>query len=282
MNKKIVAILLGACTVGTLATRAQTTTPMTTTPAPATVATPAPTPVTPDSWSVVVTPSYVSSYMFRGSRLGGDSIQPSIEADYGSQLKVGVWASAPLTSSDKVHGQSDPEIDPYGSYTIPLNDSLSLQPGATLYTYNKAPTHEGFYKATFEPSLALNYTYDGVTISPTFYYDVILRAATYELDAAYTVPLKEIGTGLNFAGKLGTYFGSDEVNGSTPNTRAWGNYWLAGVTLPFQINKPSVFSIGWAYTEGSDSYYKQSGFGKQKNTEAVGRGVFSASYAWTF
>jgi uncharacterized protein (TIGR02001 family) len=271
MNKKILSILLGACTVGVLAIQAQTTAPVTTTttsatttPAPATVATPAPAPAAPDAWSVVVTPSYVSSYMFRGSRLGGDSFQPSIEADYGSSIKVGIWNSEPISNSAKVHGQSDPEIDPYGSYTFAINDSLSIQPGATWYNYPQAPTNEGFYKSTFEPSLAVNYTFSGVTLSPTYYYDVILRAATYELDAAYTVPLKDFGTGLNFAAKLGTYFGTDEVKGSNPNTRAWGNYWLAGVTLPFQINKPSVLSIGWAYTDGSDSYFKQSGSARQK------------------
>jgi hypothetical protein len=274
MNKKIVAILLGACTVGVLATRAQTAT--STAPAPA------PAPATPDSWSVVVTPSYVTTYMFRGSRLGGQSFEPSVEGDYGSTIKLGIWNNEPINNSNKVHGQSDPEIDPYGSYTYAINDSLSLQPGFTWYNYPDAPKSAGFYKSTFEPSLALNYTYRGVTISPTFYYDVILRAATYELDAAYTVPVKEIGTGLNFAAKVGTYFGTDEVNGTNPNTRAWGNYWLAGVTLPFQINKASVLSVGWAYTDGTDAYTKTPGFAKQKNTEAVGRGVFTASYAWTF
>jgi hypothetical protein len=275
MNKKLVAILLGTCAVGVIATRAQTAaTPMTSAAAPA--------PATPDSWSLVVTPSYVSTYMFRGSRLGGNSFEPSVEGDYGSSIKVGVWANAPISESDKVHGQSDPEVDPYGSYTYAINDSLSVQPGFTWYNYPNAPKSEGFYKATFEPNLAVNYTVAGVTVSPTFYYDVILRTATYELDGAYTVPLKDIGTGLNFNAKLGTYFGTDEVNGSNPNTRGWGNYWLAGVTLPFQINKPSVLSVGWAYTDGNDAYTKQPGFAKEKNTEAVGRGVLSVSYAWTF
>ena len=121
MNKKILAILLGGSALGVIAANAQTTAPVTTS-APAA----APAPATPDSWSLVVTPSYVSTYMFRGSRLGGESWQPSVEGDYGSNLKIGIWNSEPLANSDKVHGQSDPEIDPYGSYTIAINDSLSI------------------------------------------------------------------------------------------------------------------------------------------------------------
>ena len=281
MKKKIVALLLGACTAGVLAIHAQTatTTTTTTTPAPAAAA---PAPATPDSWSVTLTPSYVSSYMFRGSLLGKNSWEPSVEADYGSSIKIGVWNNEPISNSDKVHGQSDPEIDPYGSYTFSVNDALTIQPGFTWYNYPKAPTNEGFYKATFEPSIAANYTISGVTLSPTFYYDVILRAATYELDGAYSVPIKDISSSLNFAAKLGTYYGTDEVKGSNPNTRAWGDYWLAGVTLPFQISKPAVLSIGYAYTEGFDAYIKQPGSPKAKNTEAVGRNVLSVSFAWTF
>ena len=96
------------------------------------------------------------------------------------------------------------------------------------------------------------------------------------------MPLKELGTSLNFGATIGTYFGTDVVNEAYANTRGWGNYWLAGVTLPYQINKPSVLSLGWAYTDGNSSYTKEPGFPKQKNTEAVGRGVLSISYAWTF
>ena len=60
--------------------------------------------------------------------------------------------------SDKVPGQSDPEIDPYGSYTINLGGALDVQPGFTVYTYPRAPLDQGFYHATFEPNLAVNYT----------------------------------------------------------------------------------------------------------------------------
>ena len=44
-----------------------------------------------------------------------------------------MWSNLPI--ADKVPGQSDPEIDPYGSYTFTLSDSLKLQPGFTWYNY---------------------------------------------------------------------------------------------------------------------------------------------------
>ena len=79
-----------------------------------------------------------------------------VRRDYGN-WDIGIWASNPI-GTNKVPGQSEPEVDPYGSYTCSINDSLSLQPGFTLYTYTKAPTNQGFYHATFEPNIALNYT----------------------------------------------------------------------------------------------------------------------------
>ena len=83
-----------------------------------------------------LTPAVVSQYMFRGVRRGGPSFEPTIEYDYGS-LAVGVWANFPLM--DKVVGQSDPEFDFYGSYTVEVvKDAVSLAPGVTIYTYPNA------------------------------------------------------------------------------------------------------------------------------------------------
>src|SRR5665213_213858 len=181
-------LILSLCglAAGAVSVRAQTATTTTTTTAPAPAAPAAP------SLSWTLTPTYVSSYMFRGQRLGGQSFEPSLEADYGS-LALGVWANDPFTNKDKVPGQSDPEIDPYGSYTFSLSDAFSIQPGFTWYTYVKAPTNQGFYRMTFEPNLALNYTVEGVKLTPKIYYDVVLHEVTYEFDATYAVPLKQLG-----------------------------------------------------------------------------------------
>jgi hypothetical protein len=119
--------------------------------------------------------------MFRGARLGGPSFEPTIEYDYGA-LAVGIWANYPMR--DKVAGQSDPEIDPYGSYTFELTKELSIQPGFTFYNYPDADKSAGFYKSTFEPSVALNWApAEGLKLQPKLYQDVVLKQTTLEFNA---------------------------------------------------------------------------------------------------
>jgi uncharacterized protein (TIGR02001 family) len=276
MNKPSLLFLLGACAAGTLPLRAQTDAATTTPPAaPATAAAPAAPAV-----SVTATPSYVSEYMFRGQRLGGQSFEPSVEADYGNWA-LGVWSNLPL--ANRVPGQSNPEIDPYGSYTWNLSDSLSLQPGFTIYTYENAPTDQGFFRSTYEPNIAVNYTIDGFKLTPKLYYDLVLRGLTSELSATYAVPVKEIGSEFDFAGTIGNYFQDDAVNKiQNPGAKGTGNYWLLGVSLPFTVAKDTKVTVGWAYTEGTGAYVKVGSLPRVDNPEAVGRGVFSASVAYTF
>lgn len=267
MKTKLSIAILSVLALGAVSSHAQTAAA-----APAPVATALTT-----TW--VVTPSFVSQYMFRGVRLGGASFQPSVEMDYGN-LALGVWTNFPI--SKKVAGVSDPEVDPYASYTIPINDSLSFVPAATLYTYPDADEKLGFYKASFEPSLALNYTVSGLKLTPKFYYDFVLEGATLELTAAYAVPLKAIGSELDFAATTGGYLWKDSIKDSSPKIKNRGDYWQAGVSAPFTVSKSSKIIVGFAYTKGSNNYYKQGTTPKVGNSAAVGRGVVSVSYAISF
>jgi len=231
----------------------------------------------PPSWSFTATPAYVSQYMFRGTLLDGASWQPSVEADYGN-FAIGVWANSPI--SNKVPGSSNPEIDPYGSYKWAFNDTVALQPGFTIYTYAVAPTNQGYYRCTVEPNLALVYTLGPVTLTPKVYYDVILKGPTYELSAAYTVPVKPLNTELDFIGTAGTFLLADATNTAVA-VRAWGDYWLAGVSVPFAVTKTSKVAVGYAYTKGTGAS-KQGVEAKQSSASAVGRGVLSVSYSYTY
>jgi hypothetical protein len=264
MNKNTIIILIGVFIAGALSASAQTS-PAATPPAP--------------SFSFVVTPAFVSQYMFRGVRLGGPSFEPNVEFDTGN-LGLGVWANFPM--QDKVPGQSDPEIDPYGYYTFAINDSLSIVPGFTWYNYPHADKGAGFYKSTFEPNIALNYTFAGVKLTPKLYYDLVLDGPTAELAVAYTVPLKEIGSELDFVGTGGAYKWKNYAESTTPKIKNWGDYWSLGVSLPFAVTKESKLTVGWAYTEGRDNFLKQGPSPKAANPAAIGRGVFTVSYAWTF
>jgi len=269
MNKKTTSVILAAAlSLGALSTQAQTAT-----------AAPAPVPETAPSYSWVFTPSVASQYMFRGARLGGPSFQPTLEFDQGN-LAVSVWANFPL--ADKVPGQSDPEYDVSGSYTLTVNDSTSIVPGFTWYNYPRADKSAGFYKMTFEPSIALNYTVAGVKLTPKLYYDMVLHGPTYELTAAAALPLKDAGTELDFTATIGTFKWTDAFEDSSPAYKNYGNYWLLGVAAPFQLTKNGKLTVGVAYTKGSDNFIKQGTSPKFENTAAVGRGVVTISYAITF
>jgi uncharacterized protein (TIGR02001 family) len=240
----------------------------------------APVPVAaPPSSSWTLTPALVTDYMFRGVRLAGFSFEPNVEFDSGN-LGLGVWANFPI--SDKVVGQSDPEIDPYGYYTITINDSTSIVPGFTWYNYPNANPSNGFYKATFEPNLTFNYTVGGVKFSPKVYYDMVLKGATVEFTATFALPLKDAGTELDFIGTVATYKWDDAADSATPSVKNYGDYWLIGVSAPFAVSKDSKFILGLAYTKGSNNYFKQGTAPKSANTAAIGRAVVTLSYAITY
>ena len=232
-----------------------------------------------DGTSVVVTPAFVNQYMFRGARLSGPSLEPSVEVDSGNFV-LGVWNNFPI--KDKVPGQSDPEIDPYGSYTFSVNDSVSIAPGFTWYNFPNADPNNGFYKSTFEPNIALNYTVAGLKLTPKLYYDLVLKGPTYEFTAAYAIPLKDLGSELDWTATAGTFKIDDASKGASPSVKNWGDYYLLGVSLPFAITKESKLIVGFAYTKGSANFFKAGSTPKVENTAAVGRGVVTLGYAYTF
>jgi uncharacterized protein (TIGR02001 family) len=229
------------------------------------------------SWTLA--PSVVSQYMFRGTKLGGPAFQPTVEFGYGAWT-AGVWASVPLDNT--VPGVSDPEYDLYGAYTMTVNDQVSVVLGATWYLYPEADTAAGFYEQTFEPSIALNYTVGGVRLTPKLYYDTGLEGATAELTAAYAVPLQKLGTELNFAATVGAFKWNNTVENASPAVRNWGNYWSAGVSLPFQLTANGKLIAGLAYHRGDDNFTKEGTAPKVENSAAVGRGVVSLAYSVTF
>ncbi|HUR58741.1 MAG TPA: TorF family putative porin [Opitutaceae bacterium] len=268
---KTSSLLLAVLTFGAATVGAQTPTPS---PQPAPTAAPSAPSTT---WTL--TPFFASQYMFRGARLGGPSFQPAIE--YGANnIVLGVWSNFPIAK--KVVGQSDPEIDPYGSYKIVVNDSFSVQPGFTLYTYPNAKKGNGYYKSTFEPNIAFNLSASGVTITPKLYYDTVLKGATAELNLGYSIPLKDVGTSLDLAGTYGTFKWKAFAENTSPDIKNWGDYYLVGASMPFQINATNKLTVGLAYTKGSNNFLKQGSAPRSENSAAVGRGVATVAWAISF
>lgn len=226
------------------------------------------------------TASFVNQYMFRGVRLGGPSLQPSVDMESGN-FSWGIWANIPI--ADKVQGQSAPEIDPYASYAFVINSALNITPGVTVYYYPKAPLNQGFYRTTLEPNIALNYTIKyGIKFTPKLYYDTVLKSTTYELSVACATPLKSLGTELDWTACVGTFMDRNYYNGIDSNEKNWGNYYLVGVSAPYAITKNSTLTAGIAYTKGTQNYFKHATFPRTKNQAAAGRAVFSVSYTYSY
>lgn len=231
-----------------------------------------------ESGSWVLSASGVSQYMFRGLRLGGPAFQPSAEYTL-KNGGVGLWGSTPL--ADKVPGRSDPEIDPYAWWRVPVSEQASVQAGFTGYWYPRADRERGFHRATFEPNLGLNYTFKGVVVTPKLYYDTALRGPTAELSAASALPLGALGTELDVLATVGTYRWTNALSGAGPATKYWGDYWQIGATIPYQIGA-SRLSLGFAYAAGEDAFMKSGNAPRQANPLAARRGVVTLTYSRSF
>jgi len=170
------------------------------------------------SWSI--TPAFASQYLFRGARLAGASFQPSIDYTAGP-LALGLWSNAAL--SDQISGDSDPEFDFYGTYLF-SNDAGTLDfiPGFWLYTHPDAQRSRGYHSLTFEPNLAVNFYVRGIRLTPQVYYDIMLKGATWELNAGFAVPLKTLGTTLEFLATAGTFKRTNVTAGASPREKSWG------------------------------------------------------------
>lgn len=239
--------------------------------------TPAPESAADAAWTL--TPAYVSQYFFRGARLAGDCLQPAVDYTTGP-LSVGVWSSFAL--ADHVGGDADPEVDFYGAYTYSFrDDTVGIVPGFTLYTYPDADRANGLYRVTFEPSLAVNYTTHGVRFTPKLYYDTVLEGATWELSAAFAVPLTALGTELDFTATAGTFRLGNVAADTDPAVKNWGDYWLLGVAVPVQVNARTKVTLGLTYSDGGNNYYKQGTDPREANASVVGRLFVSLGCAIT-
>lgn len=258
MKSKLLTLLAAAVTLGAVSSFAQGT-------------------ALPVAGAWKITPAVVSDYVFRGVRLGGLSFQPNVEYTTGA-VTAGIWANVPI--DDKVPGQSDPEFDFYGAYTLTLNDSVSVVPGATLYTFPRADDDKGFYAVTFEPNLAVNLTVENVVITPKFYYDTVLRGATYEINGAVAIPLTFIGSELALSASVGTYKWRESIENALPEVKNRGDYWVVGGSVPFKIGNGTL-TLGYSYHQGRNNYYTDGG-PRVRNLAAGGEDVYTASYSISF
>jgi hypothetical protein len=229
--------------------------------------------------TLTITPSFVSAYMFRGFRLGGFSFQPIVEYSKGP-LSLDLFTNFPI--ADKILGSSDPEIDFSVSYAWNIVPNLfTIKPGVWLYTYPRADKDKGFYKVTCEPYLSFDYTLNDMVFSLNFYYDFTLKGGGYEFGFNYSIPIKSIELDIELSALIGRYDLSDSTNEPT-KVKNKGDYFQAGVSIPYEFSSKSKLSVSWYYTKGTNNYfYYQSGI-KESNPDAIGRGVFQLSFSQSF
>ena len=111
---------------------------------------------------------------------------------------------------------------------------------------------------------------------------MVLKGPAYEFNVAAAIPLINLGTELDWIATAGTFKLDDFAKGADPAVKNWGDYYLFGVSLPIAITKDSKLSLGFAYTKGGGNFLKAGSTPKVENTAAVGRGVVTISYFYTF
>jgi uncharacterized protein (TIGR02001 family) len=179
--------------------------------------------------------TYVSDYVFRGTKLADASIQPSVEVAYGD-FYAGVWYSDAI-SENNATALFDSEADLYVGYTRPLTEIFSADLGVTRYTYNggsQGDTTEAF--AGIKTNLFLS-------PSVYYYYDFDLEVSSYIGSIGYKLPIPKLGVSLDFSALLGYI----QIPGNDYT------YWGAGVALPYQMSDTAKLTAAVNYTSVDDN-----------------------------
>ncbi|MCU0791718.1 MAG: TorF family putative porin [Opitutaceae bacterium] len=176
--------------------------------------------------SVTVDVTYVSDYVFRGAKLGGASIQPSVEAAYGD-FYAGAWHTSELSNTTA----NATETDLYAGYGLALTDTLSLDAGVTRYTYEGGSNDD-----TTEVYVGLS---ADVLLSPSlyYYYDFDLETYTVEASVGYSLPIDAVNTSLDLSGAVGHVGAPGEDR----------TYFVVGAAVPYALSETATLTVGVDY-----------------------------------
>ena len=138
---------------------------------------------------------YVMEYVFRGTSLGGASVQPYVEASLGN-FTVGGWFSTGIGEDSFA---SADEFDLYAGYSVPLEGSVSLDFGATYYHYPQLgsffSTSEneftGLNAGSYEVSASVGFNELPLAPSVSAYYDFTFENITLEASLGHAFAVGE-------------------------------------------------------------------------------------------
>ena len=179
------------------------------------------------SYSVTLDFNYVNEYVFRGQKFAVHTLHPSIEFAAGD-FYAGIWAAEPFAS------RYDREYDYYVGYGIAIDDTWSIDFGATYYSY------PGGGASQFEPYIGLAGELADLSASFYLYYDTEFEVATGQVALGYSIPVSEAVT-FDLSGELGY---QDYSGGSNL-------YWGVGGMFNFALNDTASAYFG-ANVAGTD------------------------------
>jgi hypothetical protein len=226
---------------------------------------------------ITATTSVVSANVFRGQRLAGVSLQPTIEA-VGGPASAGIAASAALQ-----HRPSDVaefETDLFAGYRWPLSGRVGLRPGFTAYFYRGAPAN--YRSAVIEPNLALDFTVGAVRFTPVYYRDLTRNGSTVELNAAVALPLPTLGTELDLTLTAGTSHLNDAFSAAAPKAALRGDYGQFDASVPWQITTHAKITLGLSYVTATNAHLQPRSGPRVGNPLATERAVVRLAYSYAF
>lgn len=186
-----------------------------------------------DALSVSLDSTYYSEYIFRGEKIGGKSLQSSVEAAYGD-FYAGIWTSLPIQN---LNGD-DSEVNFYAGYGLALTDNWSLDVGATVYYYS-----DNFIFTNNDVEFFVGVTGDLAGLDAGVYlYAAPFAYDYYVLEASlgYSFPLEAIGSSLDVSGSIGFF---DTRDGAGDYT-----YFNLGAEVPYALSDNATLTAGVYYT----------------------------------
>jgi hypothetical protein len=214
--------------------------------------------------------------------MGGPSFQPTLEYSKGS-LTLELFANFPLTNEIPEPDPVEYEVDFTAFYqweVVP--EVFAIRSAIALYTFPRLINEDGFYKYTIEPNLSLVYSINHLDFLLTYYYDIVIKGASYEAGIDFSVPVKDTGFELEGWARIGRYDWSDTVPDSPPKVRSNGDYLKGGISVLYGLTKSLKLNVGWYYEKGTNNYIQTGHSPKEPDPTAISRGDFNVALAYSF
>lgn len=206
------------------------------------------------SYNVTTDFTYASAYVFRGQKQSNAAFQASAEVTY-TQFYGGVWTNQPIRNDGN-------EVDFYLGYGFPLENDWKIDTGVTSYNYPeyKNPSSGTVGYASYEGYVGLTGgNCVGLTPSLYAYYDFKYDDITVQGAIGYSVPLKQLGTSLDFSVTYGFTPNTGRANSGYANNTYWG----AGVTVPYKLAPNATLTGGLQYADTDGVNATAAGFGEK-------------------